>query len=205
MIGFIPTALTFEEKSPHRVIFSFTSAAIISSLGVYWFIECVKRFNKITKRAIYATIIAFFVANFVYFIQIYTVNWPYEKSQHLHYPFKQIALFAWYNYSQFDQIIIDPVYGDVAPVQAVAVHYYLAYYGNYSPDRFQKDLKLNEWGMSVDKFAIRTVYWPKDQKLQNTLIIASPWSLPIKDLPKEKILKTFNFYNGKPAYYAIKL
>ena len=136
-------------------------------------------------------------------MHMYTINYPFEKSQNIHYPFKNVALFAWSQYSKFDQIIIDPRYGQTVPVKAVAVHYYLAYYGNYQPAKFQKDLKVEKSGIYFDKFSIREVDWRKNQALMNTLIIASPWSVPLDKIDKQKIIKEFNFYDGQPAFYAI--
>lgn len=206
LLGFLPSAITFEEHSPHRAIFSLTSAALISAFGVYWFIEYLKKLKILAmfKLTIFTTVLFLFGINFIYFIQVYAYNWPYEKSQHFHYPYKEIALYAWDKYQEFDQIIIDPRYGQYAPIQAVAPHYYLAYYGNYSPSKLQKELKRDENGMKFDKFTIRKVDWSKDYDLKDTLIIASPWSLSIGDIPKDSILRTFYFYNGQPAYYAVK-
>ena len=197
LIGMIPSAITFETHSPHRAMLSFTSLSIISAFGLYW----------LSKRSRWILIltIGILLLNFVYFIHMYTINYPYEKSQSLHYPFKEVALFAWSQHKKFDKIIIDPTYGQSAPVYGVATHYYLAYYGKYQPAKFQKDLKINAEGLSLDKFSIRKIDWSKDQNLKNTLIIASPWQLPIKDIEKEKIMKVFSFYDGQEAFYAVAL
>lgn len=195
-IPMIPSALTFEPLSPHRVMPSFVVISIISGLGFY---------SLRRKKFPFLLLLIFLFTNYVYFIHMYTINYPYEKSQHMHYPFKQIAQFAWQSYDDFDQIIIDPTFGQSAPVVGVATHYYLAYYGKYPPSRFQKDLKVNEEGLSFDKFNIRKIEWGKDQYLTNTLIIASTWRLPIKNIDDKKIIKEFSFYDGQRAFYAIKL
>lgn len=133
------------------------------------------------------------------------VSYPYEKSQNLQYPFKQVAQFAWLQYNNYDQIIFDPKFGEAAPVIGVGANYYLAYYGNYSPKNFQKRYQINNQGLFFDKFSIREVFWAKDKDLSKVLIIGSSWSLPVQSINKDKILKTFYFYDGKPAFYAIEL
>lgn len=138
-------------------------------------------------------------------MHMYTVNYPYEKSQQMHYPFKQVAIFVWSERDHFDQIIIDPTYGQSAPVYGVATHYYLAYYGKYPPAKLQKDLKIKEDGMTFDKFYIRKINWAKDHSLNNTLLIASSWNIPIDSIDKKQILKRFDFYDGQPAFYAVRL
>lgn len=198
-IPMIPSAITFESHSPHRAMLEFAILSIISAFGLYWLM------NLIRHLALIGILVALFVINFIYFIHMYTISYPYEKSQHLHYPFKQVALFAWSEHDNFDQIIIDPTYGQSAPVYGVATHYYLAYYGKYSPAQLQKDLKIKDDGMTFDKFYIRKINWAKDHSLSNALLIASPWSLPIDSIDKKQILKRFDFYDGQLAFYAVRL
>lgn len=206
LLAMLPSGLTFEEYSPHRSVWSFAIMSIISSFGIYWFLQFIqKNASRLLRIGTICILISLLVINFIYFIHMYTVDYPFEKSQNMHYPYTNVALFAWSEYSKLDRIIVDPIYGQSAPVKAVAVHYYLAYYGGYPPSKFQKDLKIEKSGMSFDKFSIREIDWRKDQFLKNTLIIASPWSIPIDNIDKNKIIKRFNFYDGQPAFYAIKL
>ena len=118
-----------------------------------------------------------------------------------------MAQFAWSQHENFNLIVFDPLFGEEAPFIGTAAHYYLAYYGNYSPIKFQEQYKAGnkERETTFDKFSIRAVNWGEDQNLKNTLIIGSPWSLPIQSIDKDKILKIFYFYNGQPAFYAVKL
>lgn len=206
LLAMIPSGITFESYSPHRSVLAFSIMSIISAFGIYWSYQLIqKKAKNPLKIAILSTVSLLLVINLVYFIHMYTVNYPFEKSQNMHYPYKNVAFFAWSQYGNFDQIIIDPVYGQAAPVKAVAVHYYLAYYGNYLPADFQKDLRVEKSGIYFDKFQVREIDWSKDQLLSNILIIASPWSIPIGNVDKQKIIKEFNFYDGQPAFYAIKL
>ena len=202
ILAILPGGFSFEEFSPHRSVWAFSIMSIISAFGVFWFFQLIQRFSRLII-SISSVLGLLLILNLVYFMHMYTINYPFEKSQNIHYPFKNVALFAWSQYSKFDQIIIDPRYGQTVPVKAVAVHYYLAYYGNYQPAKFQKDLKVEKSGIYFDKFSIREVDWRKNQALMNTLIIASPWSVPLDKIDKQKIIKEFNFYDGQPAFYAI--
>lgn len=210
VIGTLPSGLTFESHSPHRIIMVFTMLNIISVVGVYRSLEYLKRIRKINLVLSAVTGLAFgslFILNFVYFIHMYFVNLPFEKSQYIHYPFKQVAQYAWTQHGNFQQIVFDPLYGEFAPVIGTAAHYYIAYYGKYPPAQFQREYRFGEKEREVlfDKFSIRKFDWRADQNMKNTLVIASPWSLPIKDIKKENILKVFYYYDGTPAFYAIKL
>lgn len=213
-LGTLPSGLTFESHSPHRMIMVFTILNLLSAVGFYSFYRWLEINRKLKKIAL--TITLFLVLlNETYFLHIYFVNYPYEKSESIHYPFKQVAQYIWSQYKYFDTIIFDPLFGNAYPVIGTAAHYYLAYYGNYPPEKFQKQYKLGDKEREVifDKFSIRRFNWLKDQNLKNTLVIASSWQLPLRDTDKGKvvnidsgkILKVFYYYNGEPAFYAIKL
>lgn len=205
-LAMLPSGFTFEEYSPHRSVWAFSIMSIISSFGIYWFLQFIQKdVSRLLRIGTICILISVLVINLTYFINMYIVNYPFEKSQNMHYPYKEIALFAWSEYSKFDRIIVDPIYGQSAPVKAVAAHYYLAYYGDYPPSKFQKDLKIEKSAVSFEKFSIREIDWSKDQFLKNTLIIASPWSLPQDIKDKQEIIRSFDFYDGQPAFYAIKL
>lgn len=206
LLAMIPSGFTFEDFSPHRSVLAFSIMSIISSFGIFWLLQVIKNFFKAqTGTYIICILGLLLIFNLIYFIHMYTVNFPFEKSQNMHYPYKDVALFAWSQYDNFDHIIVDPVYGQSAPVRAVAVHYYLAFYGGYLPTKFQEGLKIEKTGISFDKFSVREINWNKDQLLKKTLIIASPWSIPAGSIDEDKIIKRFNFYDGQLAFYAIKL
>lgn len=207
IIGMIPSGLTFEEHSPHRSIMVFTMLNIISGAGLYYFINIFKKKVYVLRLLAFSILTSAILINFIYFVHLYTINYPFEKSESIHYPFEQMARYAWSQYQNYDQIVFDPLFGDVAPVIGTAAHYYLAYYGNYPPLKFQREYRIGDKEREVifDKFSIRKVDWRFDHDLKNTLIIASAWSLPLDSIDKTKIEKIIYYYNGKPAFYAVSL
>lgn len=210
LLGMSPSGLTFEPHSFHRSIMVFTMLNIISAVGLFSLLRLLNNLSKeyIRAKIIFLVTLALaFVVNYLFFYHMYFVNFPFEKSQDLHYPFKQVAQFVWQYHADVDQIVFDPLFGETAPVIGTAAHYYLAYYGNYPPAKFQKEYKVGDKPREVifDKFSIRQVYWPVDKDLKNTLVIVSPWSVPEQDIDKNKIIKRFYFYDGTLAFYALKL
>ena len=207
LLGMVPSGLTFELHSPHRSVMVFTMLNIISAVGLYWVIEYIHKWKKTYKFVIYLSLSTLFLLNIIYFIHMYTVNYPYEKSQFIQYPFKEVALYSWSRYNDFNQIIIDPQFGQSQPVIATGTHYYLGLYGNYPPLRMQEEFKDGEGirETKFDKFSIRKVDFLVDKDLKDTLLIASSWSLPEDIKNRAEIIKTFYFYDGKEAFYAIKL
>lgn len=209
LIGMLPSGLTFEQHSPHRSIMVFTMLNIISAIGVFYFLKFVYEIRKNIKLKIIliTALVLVFSLNYLYFIHLYFINFPFEKSQSIQYPFKEVAKFAWQNRDNFDQIIFDPLFGETAPVIGTAAHYYLAYYGNFPPAKFQKEYRRGEKVREVlfDKFSIRKINWREDQNLKNVLVIGSSWSLPIDTIDKDKRIRAFYFYNSHPAFYAVRL
>lgn len=209
ILGMLPSGLTFEQHSSHRSIMVFTMLNIISAAGLFFFFDYLRsvKIRIFSYRLILTILIFVFSINYLYFIHMYFVNFPFEKSQDLHYPFKQVAQFAWKHHDEFDQIIFDPLFGEIAPVVGTAAHYYLAYYGGYPPAKFQKEYTKGpkEREILFDNFSIRKIDWREDRNLKNILLIGSPWSLPIDTIDKSKIINTLYFYNRKEAFYAIKL
>lgn len=207
VLGVLPSGLTFEPYSPHRMVIVFTFLNIITGIGAFSLWQKINNLKASNKVILIFTLMSLLTLNLIYFLHMYFVNYPYEKSQYIHYPFKQVAQFAWSEHDNFGQIIFDPLFGESAPMIGTAAHYYLAYYGEYPPAKFQREYRKGDKEREIlfDKFSIRKVDWRIDQNLKNVLIIASPWSLPIETIDKNKILKTFYFYDGKIAFYAVKL
>ena len=207
LLGMLPSGLTFEEHSPHRVIMVFTMLNIISAVGFFALGGFISRFQNKVRLVISGLVSIAIIFNLLFFLHIYFVNFPYEKSHTIQYPFKNVALFAWSEYENYDFIVFDPQFGTDAPIIGVGAHYYFAYYGNYQPAKFQQEYRLGNKPREVlfDKFSIRGVYWPDDKELKNALVIVSPWSVPLDLVDQSKIIKRFNFYDGTLAFYAVKL
>jgi len=202
LVGFIPSGLTFEDYSPHRAIMAFTMLNIVSAFGIFWF------YKKFGKVAILILLVLFGI-NLGFFLKRYTLNYPIERSEMLQYPFREVAQYAWENYDKYDTIVFDPKFGEFKPWIATGTHYYLGFYGKYPPENMQEEFKIGDQAKretTFGKFDIRAVYWPKDQYLKNTLIIASHWSLPadFEQKEKAKILKIIYFRTTAPAFYIIK-
>lgn len=201
LVGFIPSGVTFEDYSPHRAIAAFTMLNVVGAVGVYLFY---KRFGKVGL----VILLMLFGANFGFFAKRYIVNFPIERSEALHFPFREVAQYAWENYDKYETIVFDPKFGEFAPWIGTGAHYYLAFYGHYPPEKMQKEFTIGDQKVretKFGKFSIRAVFWPEDMKRKNTLVIASPWSLPPNITKETQILKTFYFKTTAPAFYAIEL
>lgn len=211
LIGVVPSGITFEPFSPHRSMMVFTVLNIVAALGVYQivrFFQKSKALPTFAKSVAVAGVAGLFTFQLINFLYVYFVNYPFEKSQNMQYPFEAVSEYAWSEYDKFDQIIFDPVFGQAAPVVGTGAHYYLAYFGGYPPAKMQEEYRSGEKEreMIFDKFSIRKIEWKDDRFLKNTMLILSPWSIDPKilDQNKDKIIHTFYFYDRQPAFYVMK-
>jgi 4-amino-4-deoxy-L-arabinose transferase-like glycosyltransferase len=208
LIGLIPSGITFEEHSPHRIIMVFTMLDIISAYGLYnFYIQIVSKQRSYTLKSMIVGILgAAFIWNIGYFAYIYTITYPFDKSQYLQYPYKEIALYAWSQRDNYQKIVFDPKFGEDVPFIGTGVQYYFGYYGHFPPELMQKEFRIGDQAKRetlFDKFSIRAVNWNEDKNEKYNLIIASPWSLTKDALKESRILATFYFYDGREAYYAL--
>jgi len=209
VLGMLPSGLTFEDFSLHRSIIVFTMLNILSAVGMANFVDWLYGFRKrrFLLAATSSLVTVVITLNIAYFLHMYFVNYPFEKSQSIQYPFKQVALYAWSKHNEYDQIVFDPYFGQAAPIIGTGAHYYFGYYGNYLPSSMQKEYRIGMKPREVlfDKFSIRKIEWNDDIKLQNTLLILSSWTVDPKILDKnrDRIVQTFYFYDKQSAFYAI--
>ena len=209
VISLLPSALTFEDRSSHRSILANSLLNIICAVGFYYLLILVNKFSKskFIRLSFYFGSLGIFIYFLTYFLLIYTIDYPYEKSLYLQYPFKQASEYIWSNYDKYDQIIFDPKFGEDAPFIGVGAQYYIAFYGKYPPEKLQRLYKqgdTNRRESVLEKIRIRAVYWQEDKNLKNSLIIASPWSLEMGNIKQEQIIGNIKFYNNKIAFFIIE-
>lgn len=209
LIGLIPSGITFEKHSPHRVIMVLTMLNIISACGAFSLFRFIQNRLKspIIKIGLIGALSILLVWNLSYFIYLYTIDYPFDKSEFTQYPYKQVSLLAWANYDKYDQIVFDPKFGEYAPWIGGAVQYYLAFYGKYPPAKMQQEFRQGDQTKKetiFGKFHIRDVYWLEDKKLKKTLIIASPWVVSKESSGTAKEVGEIKAYDGTVTFYALE-
>jgi len=211
-LGVVPSGFSFEEHSPHRILMTLSMLDIISALGAYIIFEYLFRRlkSKRIKLILVITGVGIVIWSLLYFLFLYTVNYPIDKSEFIQYPYKNVGQITAKYYDDYDRIIFDPRFGKDAPWVGGASYYYLAYYGKFPIEKMQKEYKVtNVDGKSVisfGKYEIRDVYWPVDRNLKNTLIIASPWVISEETFGRAKLLDEIKTYQGTiTSFYVLSL
>ena len=121
------------------------------------------------------------------------------------YGYKQLVNFVTPIASEYSQIIVDPYYQ--GPFS------FFLFYQKYPPAKYQAQAKLiisDELSLGespgFDKYLFRTIYWPNDRSLKNTLFAGPPERLPEKDIDgvKAKLLKIIYFPDGEEAWVIVE-
>ena len=211
LIGLLPSGLSFETHSPHRILMVLTMFNIIAAFGAYIllrkFIDVCQQKNT---RFLFGILTIFIIVwSFAYFVFVYSIDYPIDKSEFIQFPYKEVALTAKEYYNDYDQIIFDPKFGKDMPWVGGAVQYYLAYYGDFPVENMQKEYIVTEGDKSkvtFGKYIIRSVYWPEDKRLNRTLLIASHWVISKETFGDAKLLKEIRSYQGNTiAFYVLSL
>lgn len=201
LAGIIPASITLNEQHPIRAMSILPMLVLISAVGgVELFSLIHQKLTRIYRYLICLGLLGLVVWNLIFAFVIFAVHFPNQKGEGLMEGTKESILYALNNLEKFDQIVYDPVRGVDGPYLVNAPHAYILFYSKYDPQKYQDEIKREGDGsFGFGKFTVRSIYWPADQSLENSLFIGSPWSLPLQDLKEGEIIHRVYLSNGKLA------
>jgi len=201
LFGILPAALTQNEQHPLRTLLIAPAVIILSAIGG------VELFNRIKKKYsyfVFGLFSIFVIWNLMYAYLIFTVQFPIQKDENFMYGSKEATFYALEHQNSYDEIIFDPVRGREGPQVVSIPHMYVLFYSKYEPLLYQSEHKrMGDESYGFGKFTIRKVNWPKDRSVSKKLYIASPWSLPEKDIKAENIKKKIYLHDGTLAFLVV--
>ena len=118
------------------------------------------------------------------------------------YGTKEAILYAIEHENEYEKIVFDPYRGVYANDIVNIPHLYYAFYAKLEPSLLQ-NANLNHTNaeeITVGKYVFRRTNCRWDRYKRGELYIASPWALPEKDIPEDKVLKQINLVSGELAY-----
>ncbi|MCL5090902.1 MAG: glycosyltransferase family 39 protein [Patescibacteria group bacterium] len=202
LLGPIPSALSNNSQHSLRSLTLIPIPQFLSALGLFTFFNWFLNLNiaENLKKIFYFLCSLLLLSSFIYYFDLYYVQFPYHYSHYLMYGLKEVALYAWEHHNEYEQVIIDPDFGLEGKNITGIPFAYLLVYGREDPRVVQAGKSPYEF----ENFSYRPVYWPEDQKLKNSLLVASFWQLSPEEVPAEQIVKVVKLYNGKPMFYLVK-
>ncbi len=204
VLGILPAAITQDTFNPIRLLLVTPMVVLLSATGG---IICYNWLIRLTSRWKYPVVFifgGFVIWNLIYAFLIFTVHFPVEKSEDYLYGSKQSALFAILQKDNYQEIVMDPVRGTLAPDIRNVPHLYLLFYSKYDPLTYQTMPKrISDGVYGFDKFTIREIDWRVDQKKKGTLFIGSPWRFTDSNIKPEQIKQKFYLLSGQLALMAV--
>lgn len=204
LISFIPSAITKDAPHVLRSLLVLPTPMILSSLGLLWIVDFLKRGKSKTHGVLLIT--AVFIATAVSFgkwWKDYYNIYPKAYSWAWQYGYKDAVLFIKENYLKYNKIYLTKRYGEP--------HEFILFYSAYDPDKYQKDVSKKwdyhatwYWIDGFDKFEFINDWEIEGVKCEvgneKCLLITSSGNYP----EGWNKIKTINFLDGKPAFEILK-
>lgn len=165
--------------------------SLIIGVGLY---DLKSRINIIK----YWILVMSILISILYFFAIYFYHFPFQMGENFQYGYKQAAEFIEENYDRYDQIIVDPRFGDVNIYVGVP-HLYLAYFTNLDP-RIMLLRRDNEKGLLFDKYHIFEINWNLEKVLPKSLYLVPFDNLPGDNFNNLRTVKEIKLPNYKVEF-----
>ena len=197
--GPLAASFTMNEQHPLRAMVWIPFFGIVIASGFSWVLTRPKLF-KIIVGALYSVAIFFSI---LYFKDIYFYQFPKFYSEYWQYGFKEISNYACQNKDKYKNVIISETFGSEGPLTTGTPYVYYLFYCKFDPETFINN-KLLTKSNDAGNVIFNRVDWSSDSRRDNILLIAAPWDLPPDKIPKENIIKTINFLNGKTGFLFVE-
>lgn len=203
----IPAAITKDLFSARR---SFNMVYPLLILSAYGFDTLVDWVKKLSKRYQYI-LITFGLGVFCYLFSFYLVSYyvltppkGYAGPAGWHCGYKELVSYI-NKVKGNNKVIVDTTYQ--------GPYIFFLFYEKYNPADYQRQARLIQEssnslgeGAGYDNYTFKSIYWPDDRSLPNTIFAGPEERLPEKDLldGKVEILESINFSDGKEAFKIVK-
>jgi len=205
IISPLPSALTRDSISSVRSYNMLLPLIYLSSFGLYSFFSYIKKIKIILITCLIFVVSAYLFL-FIRFIDLYVVHNPVVNAKGRLYGYKQMVEESKKYTKGKNRIIITTKYGQP--------YIFYLFYTKYDPAKYHKQANLKEdpYGdvgsvEKIDNIEFRSIYWPVDRGLANSLFIGDEFDLPIVDIVGQKgitFLKEINYPDGKTAFRIVE-
>jgi len=202
LIGPLAASLANNDQHALRSLTTIPMPQLIVAFGSVFLLNFVIKLKQRIKFFLFSLGFVIIILNIIYVGDLYFIHYPIQFSENWDYGLKEAALFAWNHESEYNEIVIDNIFGTLGPYFVGTPHLYMLVYGKYNPKILQKEKSKDL--ENFYKFNFRTIYWPEDRFKENTLFIGSPWRLPLNDIDESQILKRIYFKNGQLGWLIVK-
>jgi len=202
ILGPLAASLANNDQHTSRILTTVPIPQMLVGFGLLFLWQNLTNESRL-KKLIFSSIFCLtMLISLVYYSDLYFVHHPIQFSEYYDYGYKELSLYTWEHKQEYQEIIVDYSFGTLGPHLTGVPHLYMLFYSQYDPRLYQRrpSLESNDFA----NFTFRPIYWPRDRFMENSLFIGSPWSLPLKDIKEEQILKKVYFKNGELGFLLVK-
>ena len=193
----IPAAITTGVPHPVRTLNFLPTFQILTALGIVWFALFIQKINlnRIIKMAIGILFMGAFIFNFLFYLDMYFVQYNYFNSEYWQYGYKETVSYVKQIEKDYKQIIV----GNDPPLEQS--YMFFLFFSKYDPGQYLKEGGTKSGGFAEEnkfaKYTFRSINWEKETRSSEYLFVGSSKEIP----SSARILKTINYLNGQPAIY----
>ncbi len=182
-----PLASALTTQTPHAVrsLLMVIPLEIIAAYGIIHLIKALKK-----HLYILVFICLFAIGNFFYYLDLYYIHTPIERSHDWQYGYKEVVEKVEKYEADVERIVVTNKYDQP--------HIFFLFYNGVDPSWYQTVAENGSNGFG--KYVFRKVEYAKESHFPNTLVIGVPEEIPA-DAPKIDEVK---FLNGKTAFILVK-
>lgn len=199
IVGFIPASLTNNQTNAGRSLIALPALIIIAALGLLVIWQWVVNQKKQIKISFILICLAIVSFELLRAFLIFSVHFPLDREEDFMGGSKESILYAIKNKDKYSEIVYAPKRGVLTGDVINIPHMYYLFYSKYDPSLYQQEVESFSQTGHFDKFTVRDINWEHDKHKKGVLFIGSPWSLSLKDVNQDEILKRIYLKNGQLA------
>lgn len=182
-----PSAAALTTQTPHAVR-SLMMLPVLSVTVAYAVVHFVTNLRQ--KRLLLGFFGLIVIANLIYYLNLYYIHTPAERSQDWQYGYKQLVEKLASVSETVDEIIVTTSYDQP--------YVYFLFYDKVDPAWYQTVAEHGSQGFA--KLIFRKINYQRDINLKNTIIVGTPEEIPSEAEVFAKIL----FLNNQEAFLLVK-
>lgn len=192
----VPASITTGVPHAVRTLNFLPTWQIFTAIGLitaYGFINQFKQiyFNIKLSKVLYGIFVAFFLFNFLYYLNQYFVQQNYFHSKDWQYGYRQMVSEVMSREDNYSKVVIS----DMSPMDKS--YMFFLFFSAYPPEKYQQSEPVSGnfiTHQKFDKYEFRPINWKEDSLLEDTLFVGLPSEIPMPEAEE-----TIYYLNGEPA------
>jgi len=196
LIGLMPAAMTRDPGHVLRSVMAMPGFIILAAMGITQLGDNKFKYLRLFNVFLIAEILIFLTSYFSWYGPAYARDWQYG--------YQEVSSFLQHNEAKYDHIVFTKWFGEP--------QLFLAFYGKWDPDWYQKENFQNLRYEQVDKmwldqldsyfigkYTFKYISWSDETRDKKTLYIGK-----FDDFPGVKIIKSIHYPDGTVAFNIVE-